>query len=242
MDCEETIVKIVEWLKSKVRTARMRGLTLGLSGGLDSSVAGILCKKTGYPTLGLILPCHSQRDTVSNAVTLADKFGIEYKIIDLTETYDRLTMLFKEAIGSGDPNAEANIKPRLRMLTLYYLANSLSYLVVGTGNYTELRLGYFTKYGDGGADLLPLGDLVKGEVRQLASRLGVPEEIVKRPPSADLRPGQTDEAELGFKYEVLDKVARGNYSGLPVEVVEAVKKRVSLNRHKRSPPPICRVH
>jgi len=131
--------------------------------------------------------------------------------------------------------AQANLKPRLRMLTLYYLANRLGYLVVGSGNRSELEVGYFTKYGDGGVDILPLGNLLKSEVWELARYLGIPEEIISKPPSAGLWPGQTDEGELGISYEELDRyLMSGEASAEVKQRIEALSRSSS---HKRCPPP-----
>ncbi len=241
MDANDVITKIVRWLKKQVEKTGMKGFTIGLSGGLDSAVTAALCNRTGYPTLGVIMPCHSPTDAVNNALKFAEEFRLDYKIIDLTEIYDRTLQLYKVHFQSNDISAEANIKPRLRMTTLYYVANTLSYLVVGTANYTELKLGYYTKYGDGAVDLLPLGDLVKGEVREIAEVLQIPEEIINRPPSADLYEGQTDEGEIGAKYEVLDKIVRGDFYGVPVDTVKKILYRIKRNTHKRRQPPICRI-
>ncbi|WEU40771.1 MAG: NAD(+) synthase [Candidatus Odinarchaeum yellowstonii] len=242
MNEDEIIAKIVNWLIKQIEKTGMKGFTLGLSGGLDSAVTAALCKRTGYHTLGLIMPCHSPPETVENALKFAEKISLDYKIIDLTELYDRLLQLYKTHLQPTNLNAEANIKPRLRMTTLYYVANNLSFLVVGTGNYTELKLGYFTKYGDGGVDLLPLGDLVKGEVRRIARVLEIPKEIINRAPSADLYEGQTDEGELGVKYEILDRIVRGDFYNIPVETVDKIMNRIKNNTHKRRMPPICKIH
>jgi NAD+ synthase len=133
--------------------------------------------------------------------------------------------------------AQANIKARLRMTTLYYFANRFKYLVVGSGNRDELAVGYFTKYGDGGVDILPLGNLLKGQVKELAKFLAVPEPIINKPPSAGLWEGQTDEEELGFSYDELDLyLASGEASA-------ALKKRIesmlAATQHKRQPPPVA---
>nr|MCU0256832.1 NAD(+) synthase [Vicinamibacterales bacterium] len=134
--------------------------------------------------------------------------------------------------------AQANLKPRLRMTTLYYVANRLNYLVAGTGNRTEIAIGYYTKYGDGGVDLLPLGALVKSEVRALARELGVPAPIIEKPPSAGLWIGQTDEGEMGFTYaELEDYLLRGPDAVAPATVMK-IERLVRASEHKRHLPPV----
>jgi NAD+ synthase len=134
--------------------------------------------------------------------------------------------------------ATANLKPRLRMATLYYYANKLNYLVIGTGNRSELAMGYFTKYGDGGVDLLPLGNLLKTKVRELAKELKVPQEIIDRPPSAGLWHGQTDEGEMGISYAELDNILCGNLKGINTKKVRLVKGRQRACQHKCEPAQI----
>jgi NAD+ synthase len=133
--------------------------------------------------------------------------------------------------------AQANIKARLRMLTLYYLANRLKYIVAGAGNRDELSLGYFTKYGDGGVDIQPLGNLLKGQIKELARFLGIPEPIIDKPPSAGLWEGQTDEEELGLSYDELDLyLASGEASAA---LKKRIKSIIAASEHKRQPPPIA---
>jgi NAD+ synthase len=131
------------------------------------------------------------------------------------------------------------------MATLYYFANSRNYLVAGSGNKSELTVGYFTKYGDGGADILPLGDLLKCQVRELAHELGVPEEIIAKPPSAGLWPGQTDEGEMGITYSELDRtisaLEKGDTRSCSEATLERVKAMRAASEHKRRPIPICKI-
>jgi NAD+ synthase len=134
--------------------------------------------------------------------------------------------------------ALANLKPRLRMTTLYHVANRLNYLVAGTGNRSEISIGYYTKYGDGGVDLLPLGSLVKSEVRALARDLGVPTRIVDKPPSAGLWLGQTDEGEMGFTYAELEEYLRGGPDSLVPATVMKIERLVRASEHKRQMPPV----
>jgi NAD+ synthase len=158
--------------------------------------------------------------------------------VDLGPTFDALlASLPREVAGL----AEANIKPRLRMTTLYALAQSRGYLVAGTGNRSELMVGYFTKYGDGGVDLEPLGNLYKWQVRELARALGVPQPVIERAPSAGLWAGQTDEEEMGISYEVLDwalaAIDTGRTEGIDEPVLEKVRSMMAVSDHKRAMPP-----
>jgi len=194
--------KLVKWLKAKVKDAKKNGIIVGLSGGVDSAVVSVLCRKAGGAKniLCLILPCQSQKTDITDAKKIAKKFGLKTKIIDLTKIYENLIGI----LPAANKLTQANLKPRLRMLTLYYFANKLNYIVAGTGNKSELTIGYFTKYGDGGVDILPIGDLYKSEVRTLAKYLKVPEEIITKPPTAGLWTGQTDEGEIGMTYDELE--------------------------------------
>jgi len=231
------------WIRKKVEEASAEGVILGMSGGLDSSVTAVLCKNA-FPksTLGLIMPCFSDPEDIAHVKQVAEKFDIETRKVDLSPVF--LTVL--ETLGSKTYDrdiATANLKPRLRMLVLYYFANKLNYLVVGTGNKSELMIGYFTKYGDGGVDLLPLGDLLKTEVRALAEVLDIPKAIIEMPPSAGLWAGQTDEAEIGMSYEVLDGVlkaiASNDFAGCDMDKVKMVKDMVKKAGHKREKTPVA---
>ena len=161
----------------------MKGAVVGLSGGIDSSVVAALCRRAlGDAVLGTILPCQSQPIDEEYALLTAKAFGIRTQKVDLTPVFETLTA----QLPATSRLASANAKSRLRMATNYYLANLNSYMVVGTGNRTELYIGYFTKHGDGGADILPIGGLLKREVRALARELGMPQP--DRRPNADGRP------------------------------------------------------
>jgi NAD+ synthase len=144
----------------------------------------------------------------------------------------------------GTQLANANIKPRLRMITLYHLANSRNYLVAGTGNRSELMIGYFTKYGDGGVDLLPIGSLLKSDVRDLAAEIAVPKRIIDRAPSAGLWAGQTDEEEMGLTYEDLDAalaaIDSGNTTDISPDILQRVEQMISASAHKRTLAPVFR--
>jgi len=198
MSLSELCDRISSWIKQKVEEANARGGIFGLSGGVDSAVVAGLCKRgLKDRTLGLIMPCYSDPLDEQCAREVAEKFGIPTQTVPLEPVYDK----FKEIFPPGSKLAEANLKPRIRMITLYYFANNLNYLVIGTGNRSEIAVGYFTKYGDGGVDILPLGGLLKTEVREIARYLGVPEHVLNRTPSAGLWAGQTDEREIGIPQE-----------------------------------------
>lgn len=232
--------KLSDWIENKVTMAKAKGVVLGLSGGIDSAVVAVLCKKV-FPkhTLTLVMPCHSINKDLEDALELAKKFNIFYKIIDLSEIYDLFVsvLLDSKEKKASFKLAEENIKPRLRMITLYYFANKLNYLVVGTGNKTELMVGYFTKYGDGGSDILPLGNLLKNQVRELAEYLRIPKKIISKPPSAGLWKGQTDEEEIGVSYEQLDKYLNGEELNNKM-IEEVIQNKIITSEHKRSTPSI----
>lgn len=235
----ELAERISEWIRQKVKEAGAEGLVVGISGGVDSSVVASLAKKAvGEKVLGVIIPCHSEPLDERYAWLVAEKLKIKTEHVVLDSLYDR----FLELLPPGKKLALANLKARLRMATLYCFANNLNYLVAGTGNKSEVSVGYFTKYGDGGCDILPVGDLLKTEVRKLARVLDVPEEIINRVPSAGLWGGQTDEEEMGLRYEDLDEILSaieaGKTSLAPKEVVARVKRLIEASQHKRSPVPV----
>jgi NAD+ synthase len=240
-DITALIDDIAYWIRHQVKMAGVPGIVLGLSGGLDSSVAGALCRRAlgdGDAVRGLILPCHSDPLDKAHALLLAQQFEIATETINLGPVFDLLVSI----LPPGDQLSVANLKPRLRMIALYYYANELGFLVVGSGNKSELLTGYFTKHGDGGVDLLPLGGLFKTEVRALGKALGIPAEILEKPPSAGLWDGQTDEGEMGISYEELDgalvALQGSQTDGRSDEAIERVRQMVSRSRHKRTPIPI----
>lgn len=230
--------RMVDWIREKVNQSKTRGVVLGLSGGLDSSLVVALCAEAlgASNVLALYLPCESQKEDLTHAETVAKKFNLKTELIDLTEVFDKL----KRLLPSGNQIALANIKPRLRMLTLYYYANKLNYLVVGTGNKCELKVGYFTKYGDGGTDILPLGDLLKSEVESLAKLVGIPDQIIEKVPSAGLWSGQTDEGEMGITYAELEEFLSSYEKGEPPkgDKAEKIKNMMEKAKHKLSLPEI----
>lgn len=253
-DYKEIENNLVDWIRKKVNDAGCQGAVIGLSGGIDSSVTSLLCQKA-FPenTLGIIMPCQSNPEDRVDAVKHAEKFGIKYKEIDLGDTYNQ----FLQTIENSDPEIEldeiinkdnldsasgslklalANMKPRLRMTLLYYYANLNNYLVVGTDNRSELKLGYFTKYGDGGIDIAPLGNLVKLEVRGLAREMGIDQKIITKTPSAGLWDGQSDQDEIGLSYREIDYyIVDGEAEP---ETAAKVEKIAAANQHKLELPAI----
>ncbi len=230
-----------KWLKDAFDAAGARGAVLGLSGGVDSAALAALLRRicAKDDMLAVIMPCHSMPVDEEHARLVAGALDIPVKKIDLTEAFDCCVAAMEASAGQLSPLAAANIKPRLRMTTLYAVAQSRNFLVCGGGNKDELTYGYFTKHGDSGVDLLPFGDLLKGEVFVLARYLGVPDAIVDKAPTAGLWEGQTDESEMGVSYADLDCfIATGE--GDPA-VCERIRKADASSRHKRNMPPIAPV-
>ncbi|NLE22731.1 MAG: NAD(+) synthase [Actinobacteria bacterium] len=228
------------WLRREVEAGGGKGAVLGLSGGLDSAVAGALAKRA-FPdeTLGVLMPCHSDPSDAEDAMLVARYFDLETATVDLSTVHDALVAALEASSPRlGDHRlTTANLKPRLRMTTLYAHANLRGYRVIGAENLDELTIGYFTKYGDGGADFFLLGSLNKGEVRDLARELDVPRRIIDKPPSAGLWPGQTDEGEMGLTYEHLDAFVRGRE--VPAKVRARIEALRDAGAHKRAMPRIA---
>ena len=216
---------------------------MGLSGGLDSAVSAVLCKEAlgRERVLCLILPCESQKQDLRDAALVARRFNLKAKTVDITPIYRPCL----KALPPGGRVARANLKVRLRMSVLYYFANTLHYLVCGTSNRSELMCGYFTKYGDGASDILPLGGIFKTQVRRLAALLGIPRRIIAKPPTAGLWPGQTDEKDLGISYSQLDDILlrlQGKRKQIQhLAQVEKVRSYLQASEHKRRLPPICSI-
>ncbi len=236
---EKLCAQIVQWLQEQVYASGGKGGVFGLSGGLDSAVVAGLCKKAfGTYCLGVIMPCLSQEMDTQHALEAANSFALPYQIVNLDNTYYALLSALNVELAEHSPNelALANIKPRLRMTVLYYYAAVKGYRVMGTGNKSEIYIGYFTKHGDGAADLEPLGDLTKSEVKELGAYLGVPRIIIEKKPTAGLWEGQTDEGEMGFSYEQLDRYLKGQ--PLEEEIREKIVSLHDQSEHKRLLPPI----
>ncbi|ACB85373.1 NAD(+) synthase [Natranaerobius thermophilus] len=233
---EMMVESVSDWIKQQVEEAGCKGTVTGLSGGIDSAVVAALSKRV-FPedTLGVIMPCYSEPRDEEDALLFAEHHNINVKNLDLSETYDSMVGKLDDT-ESTSKMALANIKPRLRMTVLYYYAQTYKYLVLGTSNKSELILGYFTKYGDGAADLLPIATFTKMEVYALARQLEIPERLIKRPPTAGIISGQTDEDEMGFTYDELEKYFKGEQ--ISKDVKNKIERLERINAHKRSMPPI----
>ncbi|HLR52853.1 MAG TPA: NAD(+) synthase [Candidatus Avamphibacillus sp.] len=238
---EKVIDDIVSWLKQKVDETGVKGLVVGVSGGLDSAVVAHLIKKAcPKSSLGVIMPLKSNPQDVEHANQVIESCDIQSVTIDLTETHQVMFDQIREQLKKDHNNdneqmADANLRARLRMGTLYTIATNYNYLVVGTDNASEWYTGYFTKYGDGGVDIQPIIDFTKGEVKEMASFLGVPEEVVQKKPSADLWEGQTDEGEMGISYDVIDAYIKGE--AVPEKDKKRIEQMHEKTMHKRSPLP-----
>lgn len=245
-----SLVKVLsDFIKFEIERFDIHKCVIGLSGGIDSSVAAALAVKAlGRNNIkGLLLPYKtSSKDSISDALLLADKLKIETRLVDISESVDALVKFPMEKLRKG------NIIARMRMICLYDYSNEVGGLVIGTGNKTEILLGYSTLHGDSASAINPIGDLYKTQVWQLAELLDIPEQIIKKKPSADLWAGQTDEDELGFTYDEADRflyyLIDCRYSddelielGFKKEFIKKVKKTIQRNQFKRLPPVIAKV-
>src|SRR5262245_48800123 len=245
--------RIAGWMRRQLHASGARGFVVGLSGGIDSAVVARLAQLAAPGSvLAAILPCHSDPDDERDAMLVATHFSMTVTRVDLSDSYDRLVAEGQPALGALDEAMRdttpadplrgrvplANMKPRLRMAALYFFANTLNYLVAGTGNRSEIAIGYFTKYGDGGCDLLPIANLSKSEVRAIARELSVPQAIIDRKPSAGLWLGQTDEEEMGFTYAELERYLEDGPQGVPPALAMRIERLTRSGEHKRLLPPI----
>ncbi|MEW9033127.1 MAG: NAD+ synthase [Planifilum fimeticola] len=251
LDAELTVELLTRALREEVGKTGFRKVILGVSGGIDSALALFLCARAFGPE-GVLAVCmpyrESSPDSLKDAREAVEAVGVESVTVDITPQIDAYFAGFPDA----SPLRRGNKMARERMSILYDLSAEHQALVIGTSNKTELLLGYGTQHGDMASAVNPLGDLYKTQVRQLSAHLGVPESILKKPPSADLWPDQTDEAELGFSYLEVDRLLHfmvdRRYSrerlvrrGFDPELVDRVHRRVVANQYKRRLPVILKV-
>jgi len=232
---------IGEFINSKVTDANREGVVLGMSGGIDCSVVARLCQEGGVKSKLVMLPDSDgmqRADSMKDAMELINRFGFDHMTVSIKDACEAIEKSIQTATGNplGDLSS-SNIRPRVRMATLYSIAQDLRSFVIGTGNYNERKLGYFTKWGDGAYDLNPLGLITKGEIRTLAKHLNVPENIITKSPSAGLFDGQTDEEEMGFSYAESDKYLLTGTSGNK-DADQKIAARIAMSGHKLIAPPI----
>jgi NAD+ synthase len=250
LDLPTTATRIKRFIKDYIQKTKAKGTVIGLSGGIDSSTASALAALAigGQKVTALNMPekeTYNETD-IQHAKKVAKKFGFKLETIDITpilEAYYKSLLIF-------DPNdklSKGNLKARTRMVCLYYYANHLSKIVCGSSDKSETMMGYFTKWGDVAADISPLMDLYKTQVRQLAAHIGIPSEIITKPSTPQLWPGQLAEEELGIQYETLDLILLGleNFMStqeiadqlkLPPKLVRDIRQRWLAREHKRRPP------
>lgn len=235
MDYNKMIDECSGFLKDYVKQAKMDGVVVGLSGGIDSSVASVLAVKAlgRENVLGIMMPCGSNPVDLNSAMVHANQFQIPYITVALDNTYDTMVKSFPVPLGKL---AKANLKARLRGSVLYSIANSNNLLVLGTCNKSEISIGYETKGGDQLCDISLIGEIYKFEVRQLANQLNINQNIITKPPSAGLWNGQTDENELGMSYETLDDILTGHMNH-PNKIIQKVDSMMKNSQHKREMPP-----
>lgn len=249
---EDHVALIESFIAHQVETSGRSGVVLGLSGGVDSALVVRLTADAIGPgrVLAYALPDGDGGEDLEDARAYAKALGIRFRVLDIAP----LVAPFEGALKprKSDRIARGNLRARARMVVLYFVANTEDRLVMGTGNKSELLTGYFTRYGDGGADFLPIGDLYKTQVRAMARHLGIPPKIVEKTPTAGLWPGQTDEGELGISYDELDRVLLGielqmdgdaiaEKAGVRIEEVRRIEGVVAATAFKRKMPLIPKV-
>lgn len=253
VDNERVVSRITNFIKDFVSKSKKDGVVIGLSGGIDSTVTAYLCVKAlgNQNIIGLIMPEANvtPEEDIKDAITVATKLNIEYHVIDITNYVKSIEAL----IPNADQVSKGNIRARMRMIILYYYANVKNYLVVGTGDKSELLLGYFTKYGDGASDFMPIADLYKTQVRELGKYLGVPEQITLKKSSPRLWAGQMAETELGLSYDIIDPIlfalvdlrlstkVVAERLNVNENLVKSIYSRVLSNEHKRRGPMIIQI-
>jgi len=243
---DTVIKKIVNFIRRKIKESKVKGVILGISGGVDSATTACLAVKAlgKEKVFGLIMPYYKNQE-IKDAILVCNNLGIKYKIINIKNIVNEFEKTLDFKI---DKITKGNLMVRSRMVILYGIANAKNYLVLGTSNKTEFLVGYFTKWGDGASDIAPLLSLYKTEVRKIAKILEVPEKIISKKPSAGLWKGQTDEDELGIEYDLLDKILyrlidlkmkREDVAkdlGITLDRILYVENLVKRSKHKRKLP------
>lgn len=255
IDASSVAERVAEFISDQVEISGLKGAVVTVSGGIDSAVTlALTVKALGREQVRAVtMPERdvTPEEDVTDVMRLAEMFGVTCDVVEITPVIHVMRSLLP-LYDPSDLIASGNIKPRVRMVIAYHYANTLRSMVIGSANKTEWLTGYFTKYGDGGVDLMPLADLYKTQVRQLARHLAIPQGIIEKTPTAGLWPGQSDEGELGIRYEILDLILYGWERGMGVaevadelsvdpSTVERILERVRVNEHKRRLPLILRL-
>lgn len=249
---EEQVPLIESFIAHQLEASGRKGVVLGMSGGVDSALVATLCADAvgAKRVLALGLPEGRGDADLADARHYAKQLGIGFRVVDIAP----FVAAFEAGLKPAKSNrvARGNLRARARMVVTYYVANAEMRIVMGTGNKSELLTGYFTRYGDGGVDFLPIGDMYKTQVWAMARHLGIPEKIVEKTPTAGLWPGQTDEGELGISYDRLDRVLLGielqmdpeaisEKSGVRLAEVRRIEALVAATAFKRKPPLVPKV-
>ncbi len=255
IDAPHAVPVIIGFIRGQMEQTGFKRIVVGLSGGVDSATVAYLCARAvGAENLLVVrMPYRSSSpESETDALRVVTALGCVTEQVEITPMVEPLL----EGMGSSDvPESNVrrgNVMARQRMIVLYDRSASFDALVAGTSNKTEMLLGYSTQHGDMACAFAPIGDLYKSQLRAVAAELGVPSEILKKPPSADLWPGQTDEGELGATYDALDRIlyalvdrrwtpARCVAAGLDVSLVETVARRVARFEYKRQTPPVAKI-
>ena len=228
----------ITWIKEYVKKTGAKGVIIGNSGGKDSAtVLAMAVRALGKENVLVVsMPCHSISHDFEDAKLVADTFGVKFLKVDLTNTYNEMEKEIQSTLGQElSKEATINMKPRLRMTTLYGIAQSLGYLVIGTGNLCEAMVGYTTKWGDNSSDLNPIGNFTVDEVLAIGKYLGVPERILEKAPNDGLG-GKTDEEKMGIKYsQIAEMIETGNTDE---NVKKEILKRYNASKHKRELVPV----
>ena len=244
---QDDVSNLEKFIKDTIAKTNAKGVVIGLSGGIDSAVVTKLCADALGPknVLNVFMPSRvTPAEDYKTTAELASMWGTEFRVVDVGPAVDALAAVLLS--DAETPLERGNISARCRMIVLYNLAKKRQYLVVGTSNQSEIMMGYFTKFGDGACDVTLLANMYKTEVRQIAKLIGVPQPIIDKPPSAGLWEGQTDESEMGIRYEDLDKILYemeqdrtdsqiAADTGLSKDQVSNIRRQVGLMEHKRLP-------
>lgn len=255
IDAPSVAERIAEFISEQVEESELKGAVVAVSGGVDSAVTlALTVRAIGRERVKAVtMPeCDitPERD-VKDVMRLAEMFDVTCDVVEITPVIQVMRSLLP-LYDPSDLISLGNVKARVRMTIAYHYANSLRRMVIGSANKTEWLTGYFTKYGDGGVDLMPIADLYKTQVRQLAGHLLIPRRIIEKTPTAGLWPGQSDEGELGIKFEILDQLLYAwelgigvtdiaKELGVDISTVERVLERLRINEHKRRLPLLLRL-